>query len=102
MFEILRDRIQELHDYYTLRTMLDMPLIVRYDGSRKVLFKAGDRDANFTGQGGLMWLVYHTKRNGQSCKYGPMDTKELRTLHTELYWAEIPWAEVGVDIPVLP
>jgi hypothetical protein len=98
MFERVRERTQELRDYYSLPG--GTALHVKTENGTKILLKVEEPRENFSNQGGLMWLVSHAKRGGRAALYGPMDTRELRMMNPELYWgAEINWAVHGIDIP---
>ena len=100
MFERLRERTRELKDYYAIPD--GEPLIGYTENGFKLLGLEPNENPDFSGQGGLMWKVYYFKTDGKFVHFGPMDTRELRDMHPELYWSEIDWTEHGIDIPEGP
>lgn len=99
MFERIRQRTQELKDYHSIPGWDDAPLWARTENGMKFLDYVPNENPDFSGQGGLMWKVYYYKKDGSFHTFGPMDSKELRQMHTELYMAPIVWKHHGVDIP---
>jgi len=97
VFERIRQRTQELKDYHSIIGWDDYPLAARTENGLKVLDYVPNENPDFSGQGGLMWKVYYYKKSGEFQTFGPMDTRELRQMHTELYMAPIDWTNHGVD-----
>jgi hypothetical protein len=93
------ERVRELKDYYALPG--GPALFAVTEGGTKILTQPDVMNIeSYSGQGSLIWKVAYFRRNGRFTSHGPMDTKELRTMHPELFWgAEIDWTVHGIDVP---
>lgn len=101
MFERIRERTQELKNYYALPE--GNPLHAYTENGLKLLGMKEEENPDYSGQGGLMWSVFYFKVVGPVVTYGPMDSRELREMHPELYWnVAIDWTVHGIDIPEGP
>lgn len=99
MFERYMERVRELKDYYAVPG--GAVLHVEFEGGTKILSQVESNEQHgYAGQGTLQWKVHYFRKNGRYTSHGPMDTKELRTMHSELFWgAEIDWTVLGIDVP---
>ncbi len=88
MHELLMDRVAELHAHYDDPDTL--ALSATTENGRKYLFRMDEASnpEKYSNQGGFVWHVLYRRNDGRINQYGPMDSRELKMMHPELFWKE--------------